>query len=370
MIDYEFFEEAVKDSKCQKAMDEEIAAIEQNNTWELTDLPKGQKSIDIKWEQVFVDQPPGYVKVGSEHKIGDGGKLLIVCLYVDDLIFTGNDSAMFEKFKKSIMAEFDISNLEKMHYFLGIEVVQSTVEIFVSQKNIEPEGKWIDSSLYNQIVGSLIYLTITRPDIMHAVSLISRYMESPRETHLLATKRILRYLQGTIEYGLFYKNSEKLGLFGFTDSDYAGDSNDRKSTSGYVFVMGSAAISWCSKKQPIVTLSTTKAEYVATMVCACQVIWLRNIPDNLHFQQEGATTIYCDNSSAIKLSKCPVLYGRTNHIDVWFHFLRELARDGIIDFLYCKSEDQIADIMTKPLKLSTFQKLRKLLAVCVVDKSY
>ena len=324
--------------------------------------------------------------------------MLIVCLYVDDLIFTGNDSAMFEKFKKSMMAEFDMSDLGKMHYFLGIEVVQSADGIFVSQRKYvqeilnrfqmsncnsvstpvevglklikEPGGKRVDSTLYKQIVGSLMYLTATRPDIMHAVSLISRYMENPRETHLLAAKRILRYLQGTIEYGLFYKNGEKSDLFGFTDSDYAGDSDDRKSTSGYVFMMGSAAISWCSKKQPIVTLSTTEAEYVAATACACQAIWLRNILEELHFQQEGATTIYCDNSSAIKLSKNPVLHGRTKYIDVRFHFLRELTRDEIIDFLYCKSEDQIADIMTKPLKLSTFQKLRKLLGVCAVNKSY
>ena len=116
-----------------------------------------------------------------------------------------------------------------------------------------------------------MYLTATRPpDIMHVVSLVSRYMESPTEVHLHAAKRILRYLSGTIDYGLFYKRGVKSGLFGFSDSDYAGDPNDWKSTSGYVFLMGSAAVSWSSKKQPIVTLSTTEAEFVAA---ACQAIW-------------------------------------------------------------------------------------------------
>nr|XP_027081077.1 probable LRR receptor-like serine/threonine-protein kinase At1g29720 [Coffea arabica] len=136
----------------------------------------------------------------------------------------------------------------------------------------ESEGKRIDSTLYKQIVGSLMYLTATKSDIMHAVSLISRYMESPRETHLPAVKRILQYLQGIIEYRLFYKNGEKLDLFGFTDSDYASDSDDRKSTSGYVFMMGSTAISWCSKKQPIITLSTIEAKYIAAMAYACIIM--------------------------------------------------------------------------------------------------
>ncbi|KAM7520343.1 hypothetical protein LguiB_019305 [Lonicera macranthoides] len=505
------FEEAVKESKWQKAMNAEIEAIEKNKTWELTELPKGQKAIGVKWvyktklkengkvdkykarlvakgykqefgvdykevfapvsrhdtirlvialaaqnswpifqldvksaflhgdleEQVFIDQPPGYIKLGDEHKvyrlkkalyglkqaprawysridayfskegfqkcpyehtlftkIGDGGQILIVCLYVDDLIFTGNSRAMFENFKQSMMLEFEMSDLGKMHFFLGIEVQQSVDGIFISQKKYireilnrfqmkdcnsvgtptemglklvkDPEGKRVDSTIYKQIVGSLMYLTTTRPDIMHAVSLISRYMESPKEMHLLAAKRIFRYLEGTKEFGIFYKKGEKTDLFGFTDSDYAGDQDDRKSTSGYIFMLGSGAISWSSKKQAIVTLSTTEAEFVAATACACQAVWLRKILKEIHFKQEGATAIYCDNVSAIKLSKNPVLHGRSKHIDVRFHFLRDLTNDGIIDVFYCKSEDQIADIMTKPLKLPAFLKLRELLGVCTL----
>lgn len=357
------FEDAVKESKWREAMNEEIAAIERNNTWELLELPAGQKTIGVKWvyktklkengevdkykarlvakgykqefgvdyreafapvvrhdtirlvislaaqnswpifqldvksaflhgdleEQVYIDQTPGYIKAGNEHKVYklkkalyglkqaprawysridayflkegfkkcpyehtlfikfDGGKMLIVCLYVDDLIFTENDSVMFEKFKKSMMGEFDMSDLGMMHYFLGIEVEQSAVGIFISQKKYVQEvldmfkmkncnsvstpmetglklvrnckERNVDITLYKQIVGSLMYLTATRPDIMHAVSLISRYMEHPCEMHLAAAKRIFRYLRGTIEYGLFNKKGEKSNLFGFTDSD-------------------------------------------------------------------------------------------------------------------------------------------------------
>ncbi|KAF2319994.1 hypothetical protein GH714_021778 [Hevea brasiliensis] len=279
---------------------------------------------------------------------------------------------MFEKFKESMMVEFDMSDLGLMHYFLGIEMKHSTTEIFISQKKYEqeilnsfqmkncnfvstpmemglklvkePDGRKVDNTLYKQIVRSLMYLTTTRPDIMHVVSLISRYMEHPKEIHLLATKRILRYLQGTINFGIFYKKGEKSELFGFSDSDFAGDPDDRKSTSEFVFMLGSGAVSWSSKKQQIVTLSTTEAEFVA-----------------------GATTIYCDSNSAIKLSKNPVLYGRSKHIDVKFHCLRDLTKDGVIDIVYCRSEEQVADLFTKPLKMASFVKLRKLLGVCTLE---
>ncbi|KAK2970503.1 hypothetical protein RJ640_013575 [Escallonia rubra] len=297
-------------------------------------------------------------------------------------------------YERSMMVEFDMSDLGMMHYFLGIEVKQSAAGIFISQKKYVQEildrfqmkncnyvstptefrlklskdqgGKQVNSTLYKQIVGSLMYLTTTRPDIMYSVSLISRYMENPTELHLLAAKRIFRYLKGTIDFGLLYKKGEKSYLMGFTDSDYAGDIDDRKSTSGYAFMLGSGAVSWSSKKQPIVTLSTTEAEFVAATSCACQAIWLRKILEELHFKQEEATTIYCDNSSAIKLSKNPVLHGRSKHIDVKVHFLRDLTKEGVIDLIYCRN-DQVADIFTKPLKKAAFQKLRKLLGVGTLE---
>ncbi|XP_057980101.1 uncharacterized mitochondrial protein AtMg00810-like [Malania oleifera] len=266
----------------------------------------------------------------------------------DDLIFTGNDGVMFKEFKKSMLVEFEMSDLGMMQYFLGIEVVQSANGIFISQKkyvqnildrfrmkdcnpvstptefglklNKDHEGKKVDNTLYKQIVGSLMYLTATRPDIMYYVSLISRYMENPTEMHLLAAKRILRYLQGTRDFGLFYEKAEKLELFRFTDSDYVGEQDDRRSTSGYVFMLGTGAVSWSSKKQPIVTLSTTEAEFIVATACACQAIWLKRILEELQFKQVEATTVFCDNNSAIKLSKNPVLHERSKHIDVKYIF--------------------------------------------------
>nr|KYP44906.1 Retrovirus-related Pol polyprotein from transposon TNT 1-94 [Cajanus cajan] len=156
-------------------------------------------------------------------------------------------------------------------------------------------------------------------------------MSKPTELHLQAAKRILRYLKGTANYGILYKKGGEEDLITFTDSDYAGDEEDSKSTSGYVFLLGSRAVSWMSKKQPIVTLSTTEAEFVAAAASACQSVWMRRILRNLNHAQEGSTVIMCDNSSTIKLSKNPVMHGRSKHIRVRFHFLRDLVKDGEIE---------------------------------------
>lgn len=189
-------------------------------------------------------------------------------------------------------------------------------------------------------------------------------MENPTELHLQAAKRVFRYLKGTIDFGVFYKKGGNEELIAYTDSDYAGDLEDRKSTSGYVFLMSSGAVSWSSKKQPIVTLSTTEAEFIAAASCACQAVWLRRVLDKLGHIQSKSTTVFCDNSSAIKLSKNPVMHGRSKHIDVRFHFLRELTKDGTLNLLHCNTQEQVADVMTKPLKLDMFLKMRRLLGVC------
>jgi hypothetical protein len=166
-----------------------------------------------------------------------------------------------------------------------------------------------------------------------------------------------------MSFGLFYRKGEKQELIGYTDSDYAGDQDDRKSTSGYVFMLSSGAVSWSSKKQPVVTLSTTEAEFIAAASSVCQSVWLRRILQQLNHEPRKSTTIYCDNSSTIKLSKNPVLHGRSKHIDVQFHFLRELTKDEVVELIQCSSQEQVADIMTKPLKLDVFQNLRELLGV-------
>ena len=386
-------------------------------------------------EEIFVEQPCGYVQKGNEQKIyklkkalcglkqaprawysrikayflkegfekcdyehtlfiktNKEGKVLIVSLYVDDLIFTGNDELMFIEFKHSMKHEFDMTDLGKMRYFLSLEVFQKSDGVFISQKKYALEvlhrfgmdrsnsicnpivpgfkfvkdegGAKVDKTYYKQVVGSLMYLKATRPDMMFVVSIISRYMENPTELHLQTAKRVLRYLQGTFGFGIFYRKRGDDELVAYTDSDYAGDLEDRKSTSGYVFLLSSGAISWSSKKQLVVSLSTTEAEFIATVSCACQAVWLKRVLGKLDQNQNKLTVIRCDSSSAIKLSKNSVMHGRSKHIDVRFHFLRELTKDGTVQLVYCNTQEQVADVMTKPLKRDVFVKLRNLLGVC------
>lgn len=166
----------------------------------------------------------------------------------------------------------------------------------------------------------------------------------------------------------FYKKGGDEELVGYADSNYAGDLDDRKSTSGYVFRLGLGAIAWSSKKQPIVTLSTTEAEFVAAAACASQAIWMRRIFEKLSLRESKCTRIFCDNSSTIQLSKNPVLHGRSKHIDVRFHFLRDLTRDGVVELVYCKTQNQVVDVMTKPLTVEAFRKFRAQLGICQVPE--
>ncbi|PRQ43601.1 putative RNA-directed DNA polymerase [Rosa chinensis] len=237
-----------------------------------------------------------------------------------------------------------MTDMGRMRFFLGLEVLQKEDGIFVCQRHYALEvlkrfgmedsngvmnpivpgvklgrdggGVRVNETYFKQIVGSLMYITASRPDLMFVVSLISRFMSQPTELHFQAAKRVLRYLKETVNYGIFYKKEGNNKLIAYTDSDYVGDLEDRKSTSGYVFMLSGGVVSWSSKKQPIVTLSTTEAEYVAAAACACQAIWVRRILEKMNYVQDGGIIMMCDNSSTIKLSKNPVLHGRSKHIDV------------------------------------------------------
>ena len=156
-------------------------------------------------------------------------------------------------------------------------------------------------------------------------------------------------MKGALDYGIFYQANVQINLVGYTDSDLAGSVDDNKSTSGYVFYLGSGAIAWCSKKQPIVALLTTEAEYITASFAGCHLLWLCGILEKLNHVQTGPTTLFCDNSSTISVSKDPVLHGRTKHIRLRYHFLRELVNEGIVHVEYCRTNEQKADIFTKPL---------------------
>ena len=298
---------------------------------------------------------------------------------------------MMMEFKEDMMKMFEMTDLGLMNYFLGIEVNQQKEGIFICQKKYTeallkkfkmygckpvatplvtneklqkkdgaPEA---DASRYRSLIGSLLYLTATRPDIMYAVSLLSRFMQSPSQIHFGVGKRILRYLQGTKEFGIWYKTMTSSRLLGYTDSDWAGSVDDMKSTSGFAFSLGSGIFSWASKKQATVALSTAEAEYVAAAEATSQAIWLRRILKEMSEYQDKPTVIYCDNKSAIAMVKNPVHHHRTKHIAIKYHFIREAEANNKVRLEYCTTEDQIADIFTKALPRPRFELLRAMLGV-------
>ncbi|PON33785.1 Ribonuclease H-like domain containing protein [Parasponia andersonii] len=227
----------------------------------------------------------------------------------------------------------------------------------------DDEAKKVDPILFKSLVGCLRYLTCTRPDILYATRLVSRYMETPTITHFKAAKRILYYLKGTINLGLFYSVSNDYKLVGYSDSDWVGNTDDRKSITGFIFFMGETAFTWVSKKQPIVTFSTCEAEYVAAMSCVSHAIWLKRLLKELNKPQKEPMEICIDNKSAIALAKNPVFLDRSKHIDTRYHYIRECVANKEVQLEYIRSHDQIADLFTKPLKFEDFTRLRNLLGI-------
>ena len=221
-----------------------------------------------------------------------------------------------------------------------------------------------DVNTYQKAIGSLTYAAIcTRPDISAAVGALSQYMASPTETHWTGVKRILRYLRGTTNYGLMYDGNGSNDLQGFSDADWAGDMDTRRSTSGYVFQLGNSTVSWCSRKQATVAKSSTEAEYVALSTATQEGIWLRRLLSGLKVDTRNATVIYEDNQGAIDLSKNPKHHDRTKHIDVCHHFVRERVASKEISVIYCPTNDMTADVMTKGLTTVKYQKFSEMLGV-------
>ncbi|XP_050920425.1 secreted RxLR effector protein 161-like [Lathyrus oleraceus] len=221
----------------------------------------------------------------------------------------------------------------------------------------------VNTTLYKSLVRSLRYLTSTRLNILYDVGVVSRYMEAPTTTHFKATKRILRYIKGTTNFGLHYYSFNNFEIIGYSDSGWSGDLDDKKNTTGFMFFMGDTAFTWMSKKQPIITLSICEAEYVAATSCVCHAIWLRNLLKELKTPQEDPVEICVDNKSALALAKNPVFHERRKHIDTRYHFIRECIEKKEVKLKYVMSRDQTAGIFTKPLKLETFMKLRNMLGV-------
>ena len=202
-------------------------------------------------------------------------------------------------------------------------------------------------SLYRCLVGSLIYLTVTRPDISYVVHQVSQYLSAPRSTHYAVVLCILRYLKGTLFHGLFYSAQSPFVLYAFSDVDWVGDSIDRRSTTGYCFLLGSSLISWRSKKQTHVACSSAKAEYCALADITSELLWLRWLLKDLGVSTSSTTPLYCDNQSVIHIAHNDVFHERTKHIEINYHFIRYHLVHGALKLISVSSKDQLANIFTK-----------------------
>jgi len=221
----------------------------------------------------------------------------------------------------------------------------------------DENGKDYDQKVYRSMIGSLLYLCASRPDIMLSVCMCARFQAAPKESHHQAVKRILRYLAHTPTLGLWYPKGTQLDLVGYSDSDYAGDRVDRKSTSGTCHFLGRSLVCWSSKKQNCVSLSTAEAEYIAAGAYCTQLLWMKQTLKDYGINLKKVPLL-CDNESAIKISQNPVQHSRTKHIEIRYHFLRDHVLKEDIVISHVKTEDQLADIFTKPLDERRFSALR------------
>ncbi len=345
----------------------------------------------------------GFVQAGSDpciYKASEGEPFLIG-VYVDDIAMATKSERRLEEVKQALAGKFDIKDMGKLHHFLGMKIVQdeATGKIWMGQpaytesllqrfgmEAANPVATPVDTStklvqttdadecfdqhLYQSAIGSLLYLSIaTRPDIAFAVSNAAKFSTKPTKQHWTAVKRIMRYLRGTTNLGLVFTPEVSGDFIGYSDADWGGDVNDRKSTSGYLFQASGAAISWRSKKQTCVALSTAEAEYVALASAVQEAIWLRQLTTELEVNAlTEATTIFEDNQSAISLTKNPQFHGRSKHISIKYHFVRDQVTKGTVKLKYCPSKEMVADMLTKGLPKDQFVKLRQMAGITAFEQ--
>ncbi|RVW19305.1 Retrovirus-related Pol polyprotein from transposon RE1 [Vitis vinifera] len=373
-------EKAIPEQKQEwkDVMREEMSALEKNKTWEIVERLKGKNIVDCKWIFTLKYKADGSLERCKARLVAKGYTQTYGVDYQETFVPAA-------KMNTRLTIEFEIKELGKLKYFLGIEVAYSTQGIFISQQKyvtdlleetrkigckrvstlMDPNHKLreakeepvVQKRMYQRLVGRLIYLDHTWPDIAYSVSVISQLMHDPREPHLQAAYRVLHYLKGNPRKGILFKKNNTLALKAYTDVDYAGFLVDRRSTTGYCTFLRDNLVTWRSKKQNVVARSPAESEFRAIAQGLCELLWLKIILYDLRIKWDGPMKLYCDNKSTINIAHNPIQHDRTKHIEIDKHFIKEKLDEGVVCMSYVPSEHQLADIITKGLNNSMFHDL-------------
>ncbi|XP_060669212.1 uncharacterized mitochondrial protein AtMg00810-like [Ziziphus jujuba] len=320
----------------------------------------------------------------------NGKYILLLLIYVDDVIITGSNTAFLSKIIHYLGTQFALKDLGVIHYFLGIEVKHFNGGLFLCQSkytqdflkranmlsaapmptpisvkppNLPDASEPVDATEFRSIVGALQYLTFTRPDILYAINKTCQHFQSPTKGNLQAVKCILRYLCGTLNYGIRLLAQSSSTLFACLDADWAGCPIPRRSTSGYCVYLGANCVSWSSKKQCTISRSSAEVEYRALAAATAELLWSSYILQDIGFSYSKPVQFLCDNMSALHMTTNPVFHQRTKHIQLDYHFVREKVADGTLITRYLPSSQQVADVFNKVLSKHSFNDLRFKLGV-------
>eukprot|EP00253_Pinus_taeda_P028193 PITA_28193 len=386
-------------------MQKEYDSLINNGTWKLVDPPLGTKPIGCKWVYKNKYKADGSLDkhkarlvakgfsekegVDYEETFSPTTKWAAIQTLFSLAAQNGNNESYIASIKKELRKGFEITDLGYVHYYLGIEVTQHPKSIFISQKkyigdllnrfgmaecnplNTPMEQKltsiegneFEDATKYIKHVGSLNYLTTTKPDISFAIETLSRFIKYPCEGHWSTAKKVLKYLTGTQDFGLKYTQVGDFSLIGYSNSNFDGDKEIGVSTSGYAMSLGSGAISWRSCKQSVPTDSTIEVEYVAETEATKEIVWLRKILEDLQVKQVHSTPLTIENILAIKLAKNPKFHDRMKHINTKYHLIRHHVEAKRIHLCHCSTNEKIADIFTKALGSEKLERYRMMLGL-------
>jgi histone deacetylase 1/2 len=316
------------------------------------------------------------------------GITVFVLIYVDDIIVASSSQEATTRLLSNLKKDFALKDLGELHYFLGMEVNKVRDGIILSQDryasdllakvnmvNCKPvctplstseklsayKGTHLgpsDAKNYRSVVGALQYLTLTRPDISFAVNKVCQFLHAPTDIHWMTVKRILRYVRQDTKIGLKFTKCSSMLISGFSDSDWAGSLDDRRSTGGYAIFLGSNLISWSARKQPTVSRSSTEAEYKAIANATAEIMWIQTLLKEIGVHAPTTAKLWCDNLGAKYLSSNPVFHARTKHIEVDYHFVRERVMRHLLQIDFVPTGDQVADGFTKAITVRQLENFK------------